>query len=269
MRLLLLALAALSLPFAASARVPDDEADPRKIMEEVEGRAKGDRSRAQMTMILTDGGGRERRRVVRSASMLFKGGQRQLMSFDSPLDIKGTGLLTIDHDDGDKDDDQWLYLPSLHKSTRISSGEKSGAFMGSDFTYADMTRADPAQYEYTLLSGEVVEEGETCWLIEARPKTARAKKETGYLKSHIWVSKAKRLPYQMKMWVKRGKKLKYVTLRDFKQVGGLWVAHTLTARTLKGERVQSTTVLRFDQLSYDNADVDEALFSQAALEKGL
>lgn len=264
---LLLALSLLLTP--ALDRVPDDEADPRKIMAEVEGRAKGDLSRSRLVMTITDSSGRTRQRVVRSASMLFDGGQRQLMTFESPADVKGTGLLSVDYDDGAKDDDQWLFLPSLHKSTRISSGEKSGSFMGTDFTYADMTRADPEQYEYTLLKPNDVVDGEACWLIEARAKTKRTKKETGYLKSHLWISKSKRLPYQTKMWVKRGKKLKYVTFRDFKEVNGIWTAHTLTARTRKGKRTQSTTVLKFEDLSYGNADVSEALFSQASLEKGL
>ena len=62
------------------------------------------------------------------------------MIFESPSDVQNTGLLSVDYD-GAKDDDQWLYLPSLHKATRISSGDKSGSFMGTDFTYSDMTQA--------------------------------------------------------------------------------------------------------------------------------
>jgi len=240
-------------------------------MEEVEARAKGDKSRARLVMNITDRSGRSRQRILRSASMLFEGGQRQLMVFESPADVKGTALLSIDYDDGDKDDDQWLYLPSLHKSTRISTGEKSGSFMGSDFSYADMTRSDPKHYDYTLKKAAVVVDEELCWLIEARPKSKRAEKETGYLKSQIWISKSKRLPYQIKMWVKAGKRLKYVTFRDFKKLEGIWSAHTLTAYTKRPKRKkpESITVLKFHELSYANSDVNEALFNQRQLEKGL
>ena len=76
--------------------------------------------------------------------MEFDKGTRQLMMFESPADVRNTGMLSIDYKDGNKDDDQWLYLPSLNKSTRISSGDKSGSFMGTDLSYADMTRADQA-----------------------------------------------------------------------------------------------------------------------------
>ena len=73
------------------------------------------------------------------------------MFFLSPADVKDTGFLTYDYDEEGRDDDQWLYLPALKKTKRIASGDKSGSFMGSDFTYADMTdRLIP----YWLCSGD-------------------------------------------------------------------------------------------------------------------
>ena len=173
--LALLTSASLATPALA---IAPDSTDPKAIMQAVEDRPTGDKSKGRLVMTIIDKSGRKRQRVVASRTLEFTEGSRQIMVFESPADVKGTGLLSIHYDDGDKDDDQWLYLPSLHKSTRISSGNKSGSFMGSDLSYADMTRADPVHYDYAVIGQDVDVDGEKCWQIETRPKTDKAKKET-------------------------------------------------------------------------------------------
>ena len=245
------------------------ETDPAKIMAAVENRETGDKMISRMQMTIKDGAGRSRERVVRSRTLKFKGGTKQIMFFESPADIRNTGMLSVDYDDGDKDDDQWLYLPSLHKSTRISSSDKSGSFMGSDFTYSDMTKKDPKNYEYKLVKPSAKAGGEDCWVIESRPKTAKEQRETGYVKSMVWISKAKLLPVQVKSWVREGKKLKFMKSSDIRKVGGIWLPHKMAVRTVRGKKVQSTTVLNFLSIKVGDPSVKEGDFSQRRLEKGI
>lgn len=262
----------LSLAMAASAvaAVPPESTDAAAIMAAVEDRVEGDRVSGRLVMTLVDKSGRQRQRVVRSWSMQFEGGTRQLMIFEGPADVANTGLLSIDHDAGDKDDDQWLWLPSLHKSTRISSADKSGSFMGTDLSYADMTRADPAHHAYTMVDANATVEGEAAWLIESRPTTARAKEESGYLKSHLWISKSRLLPLQVKAWVIKGKRLKYIKFDEVKQLGDAWVPHQISARTVdQNGKVESSTVLQFSELRHDDPAVTDELFTQRRLEQGL
>ena len=247
--------------------------DARVIMDKVEGRADGDRSKSRLVMKIIDKDGRTRERIVQSRALDFPEGSKQLMYFESPADIRGTGLLSIDYEDGTKDDDQWLYLPSLHKSTRISSGEKSGSFMGTDLSFSDMTSADPEHYDYKVIKESVAVKldggKEECWVIESRPKTEKAKKETGYVKSQVWISKEKMMPVQIKSYIRKGKKIKYIQFKDIKKVDDLWTAHTIIARTTRGKTVESTTILQFSEMSYNNADVTPDLFVQSRLEQGL
>ena len=247
--------------------------DARAIMDAVENRADGDKSSSRLIMKIIDKDGRSRERIVQSRAMNFAEGSKQIMIFESPADVRGTGLLSIDYDAGDKDDDQWLYLPSLHKSTRISSGEKSGSFMGTDLSFSDMTKADPNHYDYKILKPSVkikTKAGkEECWLIESRPKTKKAKEETGYLKTHVWVSKSKLMPLQVKSWVREGKKLKYIQFKEIKKVDEIWTAHMIIARTKKGKQIESTTVLQFSNLSFNDPKVTPDLFQQSRLEQGL
>ena len=245
------------------------ETDPRKIMQAVDDRPDGDKMISRMSMVVRDAAGRERKRVVQSRAIDFKGGRRQIIFFESPADVRNTALLSIDYDDGNKDDDQWLYLPSLKKSTRIASSDKSGSFMGTDMSYADMTKQDIGHWDYKLLSPSVTVAGEECWLIEARPRTKKAQDETDYLKTNVWVSKQKLMPLQIKAWVRSGRKLKYMKFSDIKQIEGIWLAHTSSARTMRNTEVESTTVLAFTSIKLNDPSVKDTDFTQRRLEQGL
>jgi outer membrane lipoprotein-sorting protein len=260
--------AAFCMGSTASA-LPPTTSDARQIMNAVDARETGDKSVSKMTMVIKDPSGRQRTRVVQSRGLDFSGGKKQLIFFESPADVRNTGLLTIDYDDGKKTDDQWLYLPSLRKSTRISSGKKSGSFMGSDLSFADMTKRSPDQYDFKLLKQSTKAGGEDCWLIESRPRTEKAKEETGYVKSHTWVSKSKLLVQQSKIWVRKGQKIKLMKFTNFKKVSGIWVAHKILARTLQNGKPLSTTILTFSGLRYNDPSVKPTDFSQRRLESGI
>jgi hypothetical protein len=213
--------------------------------------------------------GRSRTRTFQSRAVNFKGGSRTLTFFESPADVRGTGLLSIDYDNGAKSDDQWLYLPSVHRPTRIATSGKTGAFMGSDLSYADLTKPDPADYDFKLVEQSVKVDGEDTWLIESTPKSERARTETGYLKSQIWVSKQKLLPVQSKAWLREGQKLKYMKMTDIRKVDGIWTVFTITARTVRAGKVESETVLRNLSLKYNDPTVIESELNERRLEQGL
>ena len=263
---LLLASAAAA---SSSAQVSPDEQDPRKIMEALDARDDGDKASGRMKMTITDASGSERERIVQTRGMDFPGEAKQLIIFESPADVRNTGLLTVDYDDGSKVDDQWLYLPAMRKTTRIASSAKSGPFMGSDLSFADMTSQSPDQYDFTMLDANATVGSEACWKIETRPRTQKSKDETGYVKSHVWVSKEKMMPVQAKNWVREGKKIKLMKFGNIKKVDGIWVAHKISARTKQSSKTLSTTVLRFTDMKFNDPGVSDADFSQRRLEKGL
>ena len=106
-------------------------------------------------------------------------------------------------------------------------------------------------------------------MIESTPATAKAKEETGYVKSQVWVSKSKLMPVQVMSLIREGKKVKYIQFQYLKQVDGLWVAHTILAYTKKGGALESKTILQFSDMSFNNSDVTPDLFQQSRLEQGL
>ena len=249
--------------------VSPTETDATVIMKAVDERDEGDRASGTLSLQVTDGKGRSRSRSLKMWSKKFDQGRKQMMIFSDPADVAGTGLLSVDYDAGRREDDQWLYLPSLKKATRISSGEKSGSFMGTDLTYADMTTRDPADFTYSMDKPSVKVGDEDCWLIIAKPATAEVQKETGYLKSKIWVSKSNLMVRQIKAYVLEGRKLKYIRFDDIKQIDGIWMAHTISARTMKKRKVESTTVLSFSEYKLNDDTVVDTLFTQQRLQQGI
>lgn len=248
--------------------IESDEKDARKVAQAVADRDAGDKQVAKAVMTLIDASGKKRERTLGMRAMDFEGGTKSLIIFESPADVRDTGLLSIDHD-GAKDDDQWLYLPSLRKTTRIATSGKSGSFVGTDLSYADMTSKNVDGYDYQMVKDSVKVDGEECWLIESRPRTDKEKKETGYLKTQSWISKEKLLPLQAKMWVEEGKKLKYMKFEDIRKVNGIWTVHKVSVRTVKNGNVESTTVMQFQSIKFDDPSVSDSDFSERRLARGV
>ena len=110
-----------------------------EIAQEVEKRDTGwGNFTADMEMILTDRKGRTTTRALHTKNLEVDGDGDKLMSiFYTPRDVKGTVMLTFSHKLSA--DDQWLYLPALKRVKRISSRNKSGPFMGSEFAFEDLS----------------------------------------------------------------------------------------------------------------------------------
>jgi outer membrane lipoprotein-sorting protein len=253
---------ALVPPLVAMAETPTG----RQIMEWVDERDDGDDGVSDLEMILIDKRGNERVRSIRQYSK-DKGEDTQgIMFFLTPADVKDTGFLSYDYDDPDKDDDQWLYLPALKKTKRIASGDKSGSFMGSDFTYSDMSSRVLERYEYTLMK-ETEVNGVPVWQVEAIPNE-KEQKETGYTKSIVFVRKDNHVVVRSLMWVKKGKRNKYMEVKELEQIDGIWVPTHLTMTTKKGKATLHRTVIKVSNVQF-NQGLEESKFSVRQLEKGL
>ena len=93
---------------------------------------------ASMVMVLKNRQGEESSRNIRNKTLEVENdGDKSLSIFERPRDVKGTALLNFTHKTGT--DDQWLFLPALKRVKRISSANKSGSFMGSEFAFEDIT----------------------------------------------------------------------------------------------------------------------------------
>ena len=262
-----LVLASISIFSAWPSGALADDPKAREIMTMVENRDDGDNRTAELEMILIDKNGKKRKRRLRSFVKDFGKDTYQLLFFIEPADVKNTGFLTYDYDDPDRDDDQWLYLPALRKTKRIASSDKSGSFMGSDFTYSDMTSRDIEDYDFRLLKeGEV--RGKKVWIIESVPRERKTVNETGYTKSVVFVRQDNYVVVRAVHWVKDGNKLKYLDVKKLERIDGIWVGVEIHMTTKKGKKVLHKTILRNRNVRF-NQDLDKGIFTTRRLEKGL
>lgn len=252
--------------FLLSTFAADKDLTAREIMQKVKYRDNGDNETAEMEMILIDKRGNKRIRKIQSFSKDMGKDIFKLMFFLHPADVKNTGFLTYDYDDFEKDDDQWIYLPALYKTKRIASRDKSGSFMGSDLTYADMTLQNLEDYEFKILKDDEIK-GEKVWLIQSVPNK-KAMNETGYTKSILFVRQDNFVVQRAVHWIKKGKKLKYYDVKKLELIDNIWVSTETHITTRKGDKTLHKTILRMHNVKFDQK-INKNVFTVRRLEKGL
>lgn len=148
-------------------------------------------------------------------------GDKILSVFDQPADVKGTSMLTFTHKQGN--DDQWLYLPALKRVKRISSTNKSGPFMGSEFAYEDMSSQEVEKYTYRWIRDEPFN-GQDSFVIERYPLD----KKSGYKRQVVWIDKAEYRILKSDFYDRKNSLLKTLIASGYQQYQGkFWRAHEL------------------------------------------
>lgn len=138
-------------------------------------------SQARMTMTLINQAGDQVVRELRVSTLEGQDeGNKRMTVFDLPHDVRGTALLTWSYKY--EDDDQWLYLPALRRVKTIASSNKSGAFMGSEFSFEDMSTQEVEKYTYHYARDEACG-SLTCYVVERYP----VDENSGYTKQVVWL----------------------------------------------------------------------------------
>jgi hypothetical protein len=169
-------------------------------------------SKVKLKMVLIDAKGRETSRDMRVKSMEGKAeaGDKSLMIFDTPKDQKGVAMLTFTHKT--KSDDQWLYLPALKRVKKISSRNKSGPFVGSEFAFEDISSQEVEKYTYKYLRDEVVD-GQDCFVVESDP----VDKYSGYTRRIAFIDKQEYRALKIDFYDRKNSLLKTLTNKNYKK----------------------------------------------------
>ena len=182
-------------------------------------------SSVDLTMTLMDAAGRTTSREKRIDTLEKAGegnGDKSLTVFFSPPDVEGTALLS--HARIVESDDQWLYLPALRRTKRISSSNKSGPFVGSEFAFEDLTASELGKYDYTYLETRMVD-GMEMDVIECVPLYERS----GYSKLNCYFDTDIYQSRKVEFFDRGGQLLKTLTLEDYREYpGGFWRPHKQT-----------------------------------------
>ncbi len=198
--------------FSAQSFALTNEEKGLQIITEVDKRDTGfGDSKALLTMRLTNKKGDESLRSLKINTLEVIGdGDKSLTIFDSPRDIKGTAFLSFTH--ALVPDDQWLYLPALKRVKRISSSNKSGPFLGSEYAFEDLTSFEVAKYDYKYLRDEIIHEI-ACYVIELIPKY----EHSGYTREIVWIDQVRHIVIKIDYFDRKEVLLKTQQFKAYQQ----------------------------------------------------
>ncbi|KHT63524.1 malate transporter [Photobacterium gaetbulicola] len=159
-------------------------------------------------LIIAANGDTVRRQLTIKGIEQENDGDKIITYFQAPRDIAGTALLTYSH--AIEADDQWLFLPSIKRVKRISSNNRSGPFMGSEFAYEDMSSWELDKYRYELVK-EKTQNEKTYWLLACFPRY----ENSGYSKLIAWIDQDIYQPRKIEYYDRKGELFKQLTLSQY------------------------------------------------------
>ncbi len=225
----------LMLLFAASIAFAQDPPTPRQIIQEVQKRQQSTSQRYEGTLEVTGPGNRvaTKRWIYRRIGAF--GNSKAILRFTAPAEVKGVGLLIVNHPD--RASDQWMWRPAIERDQRIALQDRSTRFFGTDFSFEDLEERDVDQYDYKLLA----EESGT-WKIESRPR-----KSSQYTYSYFWVKKDNYTFVKVEAYNKKGL-VRVIDYKDQELIKGIWTPRLTEVFDMTRN---SHTTLKYDRVDYN------------------
>jgi outer membrane lipoprotein-sorting protein len=212
-------------------------------------------SLSKTTMILKNAQGVENIRKLEMKKIEGDDGDKSLLNFLYPDDLKDTKLLSFEVIGGD--DKQWLYLPSLKRTKRISSRNKSGSFMASEFSYEDISSQNYKNYSYSGEAKEVTRDGVAYYKVTRTPIDVNS----GYSKQVIWVDKSNFLAKFGEYYDKQDRLLKKINFSEYKVIDGIQRVVKIEIENIQNGKSSSLT---WDEDAI-NANISSSQLSKRAL----
>ena len=213
--------------------------------------------KAKVSMELIDKDGRKR---IRELTMLRKndrggGQQKYFIYFHQPAEVKDMTFMVYKHPD--KDADRWLFIPAIDLVKRIATNDKFSSFMGSDFTYEDVSGRNPAEDTHTFLRKETLE-GKNCFVVESIPK-----EDSEYAKRISWIDTMNFLPLKEEFYDEQNELYRQFEAGKVEAVDGI---PTVTKRVVQNVKSGHRTEVSYQEIKY-NLGIGDDVFSERYLRK--
>lgn len=253
------AIIALIIAMGFSPEVTGQSLSGKEIIEKVYNRPTGDDQTSELAMTLINRSGAQRVREIKQFTMDLGAVEKSIMFFLSPADVKNTSFMSWTYD-SDQADDQWIYLPALKKTKRISSDSKSDYFMGSDFTYDDLGDRKLEDDSHKLL-GEETLHGKECYMVESVSKD----EDYMYSKTLVWVDKSNFIGVKKEFYDEDEDLLKVLAIKEIEEISGIWVIKNSEMENVQKNH-RTTIVLSNIQI---NTGLSESKFTERMMMRGL
>ena len=210
-------------------------------------------------MVTTAKNGSTRELTIDQFSKDGPHGARTVIVFLSPKSVERTRFLTMNNASGGSD--QWIFLPDLNKLRRIATSQSGGSFMGTAFSYDDISvlDRDVSLDTHTLLPEETLN-GSLCYVIQSVPKDCSHL----YSRTITWIDRENNLIYKAEMYDRRGDLAKVMEMSGFKDIQG---RNTPMQTKITAVKDGTSTTIFMENMKYD-APIREGFFTTAFLETG-
>ncbi len=215
--------------------------------------------KSRVMMKLISKGGQER---IREMSMLRKnygapgGEQKYFIYFFQPADVKDMTFMVYKYPG--KDADRWLFVPAISMVRRIAAKDKYSSFVGSDFTYEDVSGRNLEEDTHAMVKEDKYT-GKDCYVVKSTPKA----EDMEYSYKQSWIDKTNYLPLKEEYYDKRGELYKVFTADEIKDVKSF---PTVTKRTMKNLQSGHMTQVAYTKADY-NLGIEDSLFSERYLKQ--
>lgn len=222
-------------------------------------------SKSTATYTLINTGGQKRVRETESLYKLKSGSSEamRLVEFEKPADVRGTKILMIEN--GEADDDIWIFLPALKKVRRIVASNKKDSFAGTDFSYGDIIGYNVNDWNHKKTGTSNVN-GTECVSIESKPKNRKIQEMVGYSKRISCIDIANYVVLRAEAYDVKGKLLKVFTMSDIKSIDekrAKWQPMKITAENVT---TKHKTIIEFSEFKA-NVSIADSVFTSRYLEK--
>jgi hypothetical protein len=174
---------------------------------------------AEVRMSLIEAGGRTRHREATIYQQQRANGRMaRLIRFHSPPEMAGAAVLALEN--VAQDDDWWIYIPAYHTTRRIAAVNRSDPYMGTDFSYEDLTDLRLDDYDFAFLGWETID-GVRCRRLEVRPSNEVAD-ASQYGRLLYWIDPQRWLYPRAVLFGRDGEPLKEVRNSGAVNVAGAW-----------------------------------------------
>jgi len=228
----------------------------------------GSDQRSVLTVILRDAAGNEKKNVYRRYWIKADGKDdivdKMILFTEYPPDAAGTAFMRWGFvPESDKNADQWLYLPSLKSTRKVSVRDPGDSFLGSDLTYQDISLRRLGADEHVLLREET-DGGRTYYVVQSTPKESNplySKIVTWYNKVPDWSDCNKsRIEY-----FDSSRALLKVQTLVWQKVGDAWLWDEVKVDNI---RTGHSSVFRVTDAEV-NVGLKDRMFSERTLKRGV
>lgn len=213
-------------------------------------------SQSRFTAIITDAQGHENRREVRIKYLETAAeGNKRLLVFDKPLDLKRHALLTVSQPK--KEDEHWAYNPDNQQVKRLLSNNSATPFSGSEFNFEDISSQDLAKYDYRFERKDKLNDLPVT-VVSRFPKD----KNSAYGRLETWIDAQTFLILKIDYYDRSGELFKTLTASDYQLYADkYWRAKQIN---IKNHQTGKSTQLLWSNYQFDTG-LTEKDFSLTSL----